>query len=53
MVTPICNHDDLEVTSLCCGASAYYGFCAKCREHTGWVKYCEVCDKEFDAEAPE
>mgnify|MGYP001567221579 CR=1 FL=1 len=49
----VCNHDDIEPTSQCCGAPAYYGFCGRCRNHTGWVKYCAVCDTEVPAEVNE
>ena len=42
-----CDHDSLEVVSMCCGASNYYGFCGSCKEHTNWIKYCYVCDTEL------
>ena len=48
----VCEHDTLEVVSVCCGATAFYGFCARCHEHTGWVKWCEVCEQEIEAEEP-
>ena len=47
------EHDDIEPTSQCCGGTNFYGFCSKCHEHTGWVRYCEVCDTEFPAEVNE
>ena len=46
------SHDDLEVTSTCCGKGNYYGFCGGCYDHTDWVKYCPDCDKEFPCEEP-
>ena len=47
---PKCDHNAIEPTSQCCGGYNYYGFCSKCSDHTGWVKYCEVCDTEFTVE---
>lgn len=50
---PACSqddHDDLPVTSICCGATSYYGFCKGCGEHTGWVRHCDECDFEVEAE---
>ena len=46
-----CKHfDDLEKSSVCCGATASddYGFCGQCRDTTGWVRYCEPCDLEME-----
>ena len=49
----VCHHDDIEPTSQCCGAAVYAGVCSRCNEHTGYVRYCEVCDTEFPAEVNE
>ena len=46
-----CEHfDELERVSECCGseASDESGCCGKCRDHTGWVRYCEPCDLEME-----
>ena len=47
-----CHHDNLEVVSECCGAPAVWGVCAKCRDFTGFVKYCPECDTEIPVETP-
>ena len=47
------DHDDLPVTSICCGTTSYYGFCKGCGEHTGWVRHCNDCGYELEAPEPD
>ena len=46
------DHNELEPLSVCCGESAFRGYCAMCHDATGFVKYCPECDMEWDVETP-
>lgn len=51
------NHAALDIVSVCCGERAVWlpfagSVCSRCREHTGWERYCDVCGEVLSAEEP-
>ena len=47
----ICPHDNIIESSVCCGEESIHtnesDLCPRCKEHTGFTKYCVDCNIEL------